>query len=124
MKYFFFRGICGNFDNLMYLEQKTFHKCQGNIEDVEELQNNKKNGDPANEKYEKIQNSLTWFAVKKNPMVRIFSSDSKFVGWFCKSLNPELITVILKLCAAAQYCAARILKMCREDIEKIQLYEN
>jgi hypothetical protein len=33
------------------------------------------------------------------------------------------ITVILKLRAAAQYCAARILKMCREDIEKIQLYK-
>ncbi len=31
--------------------------------------------------------------------------------------------VILKLCAAAHYCAARILKMCREDIEKIQLYK-
>jgi hypothetical protein len=53
---------------LTNLEQKTFHKCQGNIEDVEELQIHKKNGDPANEKYEKIRNSLTWFAVKKkNP---------------------------------------------------------
>jgi hypothetical protein len=74
-----------------------------------------------NEAQIKIKKIASMAVLYKTPLGRNQASKSKF------GPNHPLLryysSVIFKVCARAQYCAARILKMCREDIEKIQLYK-